>query len=581
MLTQIEFTINRAELIEVLNFLSPFIIIQKKEYDDNEVDTEIMLPEPFFYDKVTFLLYKTHACLSVLTKEGVRVERTCKVDSILEDISFCMPHAYLLQEIIKHEAIDYVLKEDRFFGFNVFDSISGKHLFDVDAHSVSKQPSIHPKSYDTLYSKTFGLEHETLLTVLREFPKYTCEDLIKPFCESIWFFINDGLCRVVATTGSSFRQELFQTKTTGNFVFSIPGKFAGKLYDIIVKWTEHPYLQIGYYDTFLSLHNNIKKSGFGETIEVLLNKSQLPDVHKIISNHNITHRSSLHLNDLKSSFKMMNTIRYKEEYVVMHFFPGHVNIHCQDTFEDRMVNEFYDTEECDSEYTLKLRQKTLDIILDEIYTDKVIFTLIDDYLLYINNDDETLFGDVVRIICTAKMCEDDWLLLERGDSCLRSHSGYIEKYFTKYEEREEALIEDNIASVGEMKTEAICRMKEIIDYTDIIDYFEETGLPQVYEPPFGASYSLEDGELENVRNIESSRHVLVWGVIRCNMLYNRKEVTVDCMLHVSQNKNEWEQERDDLRNGMPCVYTVMKEYPVIDNGHINVYKSEGGTLLRK
>ena len=30
-----------------------------------------------------------------------------------------------------------------------------------------------------------------------------------------------------------------------------------------------------------------------------------------------------------------------------------------------------------------------------------------------------------------------------------------------------------------------------------------------------------------------------------------------------------------------AVYTVMKEYPVTDHGHINVYKSKGGTLLRR
>ena len=65
------------------------------------------------------------------------------------------------------------------------------------------------------------------------------------------------------------------------------------------------------------------------------------------------------------------------------------------------------------------------------------------------------------------------------------------------------------------------------------------------------------------------------------MQYNRQEVTVDCMLHVSRNKDEWEQEREDLRNGLPYVYTVLKEYPVTDSGYINVYKSEGGTLLRK
>ena len=133
----------------------------------------------------------------------------------------------------------------------------------------------------------------------------------------------------------------------------------------------------------------------------------LPSLQKTLAKHNVTHRSLLRLNDLKSAFVMMNTMMYKDEYVLMHFFTDHVNIHCQDTIENRMVNEFFDTEECDSEYTLKLHQKTLENILDEIYTDNVIFTLIDDNLLYINNDDEVLFGDVIRILCTAKLQEED------------------------------------------------------------------------------------------------------------------------------------------------------------------------------
>ena len=180
------------------------------------------------------------------------------------------------------------------------------------------------------------------------------------------------------------------------------------------------------------------------------------------------------------------------------------------------------------------------------------------------------------------MRDEDLVFLERGDESLLSLQAYIDKYLTIDEDKEEEITEDDLATLSEMKEEAIRRMKEVIDYTDIIDYFEETGLPQVYEPPYGASYSLEDDELVNVRNVEHSRHVLVWGVIRCFMLHNNKrEMTVDCMLHVSQNKDEWEQEREDLRNGYPFVYTVMKEYPVTDSGHISVYKSEGGTLLRR
>ncbi len=82
MITPINYDLNRAELIGTLRLLSSFIVIQKMENDEDDDKSEIMLPEPYFYDKVTFVLCKAHASLSVLTKEGVRVERTCNIISV-------------------------------------------------------------------------------------------------------------------------------------------------------------------------------------------------------------------------------------------------------------------------------------------------------------------------------------------------------------------------------------------------------------------------------------------------------------------------------------------------------------------
>ena len=579
MLNQIVFTINKGKLIEILKFLSPFIVPQKKEDVEVEEESDIVLPEPYFYDKVTFSLYKTHACLFVLTKEGVRVSRTCHIDSEFMGISFCMPHAYLLQELEKKESICYVVfKEDRFFGFDVFDSISGKQLFEINAHSVSKQPSVHPKFFDTLYPHTVGLEHDTFIKVLKEFPKYTTNNSLKPYTEDIWFYIKNGACRVIACSGSQLRQEVFPTQASGFHVFSISGKGARRISDMVENWTDDTFRQIGYNNTYLSIYHFNRTGRYGETVELPLCKTELPSLQSILEKRNITYHSSVYLKEFQSALRMINKMNYKGEYMLMHFFPDHINLFNQEKYFDKSVYNFIDADNGDGEHIIKLHQKDLEAILEEIYTDKILFTLVDDSLLYIRNEDEPLFGDFVRILCTAKLQDDDLELLGKGDKSLNSHQTYIKKYLTEHEDDSP---EAEYATIDEMKEEALCRMKEVIDYTDIIDYFEGTGLPQVYEPPYGASYSLEDDELENIRKIESSRHILVWGVIRCFMLYNKQEVTVDCMLHVSQYKDEWEQEREDLRKGLPYVYTVMKEYPVTDNGHINVYKSEGGTLLRK
>ena len=581
MLNQIVFTINRVKLIEILKFLSPFIVPQKKEDVEVEVESDIVLPEPYFYDKVTFTLYKTHACLFVLTKEGVRVSRTCHVNTEFEGISFCMPHAYLLQELEKNESFCYVVfKEDRFFGFNVFDSISGKQLFEIDAHSVSKQPSVHPKFFDTLYPHTVGLEHDTLIKVFKVFPKYTTNNSLQPYKEYIWFYINDGACRVIACSGSQLRQEVFPTQASGFHVFSISGKCARRISNMVGNWTDDTCHQIGYNNTYLSIYHFNRTERYGETVELPLCKTELPSLQSPLEKRNITYRSSVQLKDLQSALRMINKMNYKGEYVLMHFFPDHINLYNQDKCYDESVFYFVDADNGDGEHIIMLHQKDFEAILEEIHTDKILFTLVDDSLLYIRNEDEPLFGDFVRIICTAKLQDEDLELLGKGDNSLNSHQAYIEKYLTEHDDEDDSP-KTAYATIDEMKEEALCRMKEVIDYTDIIDYFEETGLPQVYEPPYGASYSLEDDELENIRKIESSRHILVWGVIRCFMLYNRQEVTVDCMLHVSQYKDEWEQEREDLRNGLPHVYTVMKEYPITDHGCINVYKSDGGTLLRR
>ena len=134
------------------------------------------------------------------------------------------------------------------------------------------------------------------------------------------------------------------------------------------------------------------------------------------------------------------------------------------------------------------------------------------------------------------------------------------------------------------KNEAISRMKQLEINADIIEDFKETGLPQIYEPPHGASYSIDEEEdkvlLDEIGRLKA-RGMLVWGVIRCSMPYNRKPVTIDCMLFVSKSKKEWPEERRDLFSGYPFVYTCCKEVPSLrDHGSIAIYMSEGGTPLR-
>lgn len=572
MLDCIKFKINKWDLVNALEFLKPFIV----EKDD---ESEMILPQPYFYDKVTFLLYKTHAFLSVITKEGAWIERTCDIESNVEEEAFCIPLTRLLLQVDKYHAQNYTFIEDRFFGFSVGDSESGRLLFEVDAHSISKHPSIHPKFHYKNYYEFEGLEFDTLIKVLKEFPKYTTDWGLRPYAEYIWFYIYDGTCRVVACSGSQMRQEIFPTEAKFH-KFSLLGKFAGRVLDNIVDHEDYYACdQIGYGNGCICFYKISSNGRYEEIIELPACKTELPSLERTLLKRNIKYRSYVNLKDLQSALRTINVMDYKEDYVLMHFFNNHVNLYHGDSFSENRFFLYIDAYGY-GEYTVKLHKKILEAVLEEIHTDDVRLLFVDDNLLYINNVDEEPFGNVIRILWTIKLQDNDMALMDRGDNYLNSHKGYIEKYLSEPNNEEESP-EVEFTPTDEMKEEALLRMREVIDDSDVIDSFEETGLPQVYIHPHGGSYSLEDDELEKVRDFERSHQVLVWGVIRSKISYNWQDVTVDCMLHVSQNKDEWDREREDLLNGIPFVYTVMKEYPVTDHGHINVYKSEAGTLLRR
>ena len=133
----------------------------------------------------------------------------------------------------------------------------------------------------------------------------------------------------------------------------------------------------------------------------------------------------------------------------------------------------------------------------------------------------------------------------------------------------------------EAKAEAIFRMKQIGLVDTILNDFAENGNVQVYEPPYGCGYDLESDVLKSVRKFESNHDTLVWGVVRSFRNYGYGDVTIDAFLYVSKNKEYWDEERENLFNMTPTVYTVEKEHPErIDIGCMGIYMSEGGTPLR-
>lgn len=132
---------------------------------------------------------------------------------------------------------------------------------------------------------------------------------------------------------------------------------------------------------------------------------------------------------------------------------------------------------------------------------------------------------------------------------------------------------------AQMKAEAIKRMKSIRLYNYVVEDFEVEGNIQVYESPQGASYWLEEDEEERITQIENDQNILVWGVIR---VFVNDDIDVDYLLYVSDNQENWPQERKDLTNHNPKVFAIKDEsVDSLQHGRINIYMSSGGTPLRE
>lgn len=565
----ITFCINRKELIEALKFFEPFIKPQEQNsLDDAEVKSEIQ-------DKVIFEFHGDFVKLCVLY-DYLTLERTCPVVVGCGNLSFSLPIADILNNIEKWQCETLKFVEERFFGFMVYDATKGGHLFDIKAFSTKFQKSPLQINTDSPSYKSINLEKHILLDSLKIMEKYTLPDDVRKYTRFVWFSINNGCCTVYATTGSTLRLQKYPTKVGGTHLFSIPGCYASNIINVIEKWPDSEYQRLEYDFTTCRLKNN------NEGI-VFVRNSEYPKLDKVLNIKNIEGSATILVNDLRSTFNMIKTMECKAQTIIMHFIYNHVNIYCKDKFENKSVYEFKDVDNCCHDFVLCLNIKLFEQLLDEIDSDYVSLFLMGDRLVYINSEYEDLFGDSRRILCVSNMDDNDKQLLAEGDASLQNHPQYIEKYINNEGNEEEEDEEDDIdyATPEEMKEEALFRMRSISLYEGAIQCFEEDNEPQVYEPPYGASYALEEDELEDLHRMELQKKILIWGVIR-SFRNHGIDYTIDHFLSVSQNKAEWDEERKNLLEGTPFVYTTTHgAKPIRDWGHIYIYMSPGGTPLRK
>ena len=129
----------------------------------------------------------------------------------------------------------------------------------------------------------------------------------------------------------------------------------------------------------------------------------------------------------------------------------------------------------------------------------------------------------------------------------------------------------------EKKIEAINRMKMMKIIPDAIKQFKNSDKIMVSEPPIGGLYYIEPELQEFVNNFEKENDALVFLVVRAFTNFGK----MDSLLFVSDYKEEWEMDRDDIRDNICMSYTINYDMPDCSEfGSIGYKKMPSGSILR-
>lgn len=137
------------------------------------------------------------------------------------------------------------------------------------------------------------------------------------------------------------------------------------------------------------------------------------------------------------------------------------------------------------------------------------------------------------------------------------------------------------ATAAERKQEALKRLHMLNLHPNVLRDFKQGTLNRSDRGKFGpltigALFWLSDKEQEKVKEIEEE-----YGITVYHMTHERMEFgELYDLLYVSSHKDEWERDRQDLKDGYPCVYVLNMEDPFCSEfGSIGI-RSVGGGLIR-
>lgn len=129
-----------------------------------------------------------------------------------------------------------------------------------------------------------------------------------------------------------------------------------------------------------------------------------------------------------------------------------------------------------------------------------------------------------------------------------------------------------VSKEEKMLREAVKRMKALNIVSNVIKEFEKDRV--INKSEFGGFlYWLDDREKEVVRKFQEDTGAIVYSCILNHMEFG------DCLslLYVSTHEEEWEYDREDLKDKCPFVYVYNFDTPELSEfGHIGVCPRFGG-----
>lgn len=126
------------------------------------------------------------------------------------------------------------------------------------------------------------------------------------------------------------------------------------------------------------------------------------------------------------------------------------------------------------------------------------------------------------------------------------------------------------------KAEAINRMKAMEIIPEAIRQFEEDDLVNVSENPYGFLFWANESQKKLIAEFEAEYDALVYLANYCVTEFGR----LLSLFYVSDYKEEWEMNNDDIKDGYSCVYCINLDCPDFSEFGGIAFKSVNGGIKR-